>query len=394
MRLCQICLSARGDKRAMSKIKSGFIRTVVVDDSPTARKLLVTLLQSAEDIQVVGVASNGKEAVRLTKRLRPDLVTMDVFMPKMDGLEATRHIMRQAPTPIVIVTASLERDDVDLAFEALRSGALTALRKPSLAIPETCEQIIQTVRLMAQVPVVHRWGRDEKTYPDVKLPDPLAPALSQEPGDSAARHKPAAPLTSVQPRVQIVGIASSTGGPAALVAVLGTLPGDYALPILIVQHVTSGFTVGLAEWLNGETPLRVRVAAYGDIPEPGVVLIAPDDHHMLLNRLGNVTFSREPPYKGLRPSANYLFNSLARVHGSRAIGIVLTGMGDDGADGLEALHQAGGLTLAQDEASCVVYGMPREAVLRKAVDMVLPLNQISDVLSQQVQQSRKAIANV
>jgi two-component system chemotaxis response regulator CheB len=373
----------------MSKSNSGVIRVVVVDDSPTARKLLVTLLQSAGGIQVVGVAADGEEAVRLTKRLRPDLVTMDVFMPKMDGLEATRHIMRHTPTPIVIVTASLERDDVDVAFEALRSGALTAVRKPSMALPETCEQVIQSVRLMAEVPVVHRWGRDEKSYPDVKLPDPVSPAKP-----APARGEPAPPLTSAQQRVQVVGIASSTGGPAALAAILGALPGDYALPILIVQHVTNGFTVGLAEWLNGETPLRVRVATYGDIPEPGVVLIAPDDHHMQVNRLGNVALSQESPYRGLRPSANYLFHSLASVHGPRAMGVVLTGMGDDGAEGMQALHQAGGLTLAQDKASCVVYGMPREAVTRNAVDMVLPLHQISDVLRQQVQQIRKAIANV
>lgn len=381
----------------MSKFKSGVIRVVVVDDSPTARKLLVTLLQSAGGIQVVGVAADGEEAVQLTKRLRPDLVTMDVFMPKMDGLEATRHIMRNTPTPIVIVTATLERDDVDVAFEALRSGALTAVRKPSMALPETCEQVIQSVRLMAEVPVVHRWGRDKRSYPDVKLPDlatPARPAPARERSTEAARRKPTPPLTSAQQRVQVVGIASSTGGPAALAAILGALPGDYALPILIVQHVTNGFTVGLAEWLNGETPLRVRVATYGDIPEPGVVLIAPDDRHMQLNRLGNVMLNQESPYKGLRPSANYLFHSLARVHGPRALGVVLTGMGDDGAEGMQALHQAGGLTLAQDEASCVVYGMPREAVARNAVDMVLPLHQISDVLRQQVQQIRKAIANV
>jgi two-component system chemotaxis response regulator CheB len=374
----------------MSKTKPGPIRVVVVDDSPTVRELLVSLLQNAPDIQVVGVAADGEEAVRLTKRLRPDVVTMDVFMPNMDGLEATRRIMRQAPTPIVVVTATLKRHDVDLAFESLKSGALTAVCKPSLSDTASCDQIVQTVRLMADVPVVHRWGRYEG--PSLTLKE-TSPATAKTVPSPQARRKSPLPSTKVRRRVEIIGIASSTGGPAALVKVLGKLPASYPAPILVVQHVTRGFTDGLAQWLDGETPLRVRVAAHGDALAPGHVLVAPDDHHMQVNQRGNVKLSQEPPYKGLRPSANFLFNSLAYTHGSKALGIVLTGMGDDGAEGMTALHQAGGLTIAQDEESCIVYGMPREAVARKAVDLVLPLDQISTVLEQQTRQPKRAIAN-
>jgi two-component system chemotaxis response regulator CheB len=375
----------------MSETRPGPIRVVVVDDSPTVRELLVSLLQSVPDIQVVGVAAEGEEAVRLTKRLRPDVVTMDVFMPNMDGLEATRRIMREAPTPIVVVTATLKRHDVDLAFESLKSGALTAVCKPSLSDAASCDQLVQTVRLMADVPVVHRWGR--YAGPPLALKEMPPPATAKTVPPPQARRKSPLLSTKVQRRVEIVGIASSTGGPAALVKVLGKLPADYPLPILVVQHVTRGFTDGLAQWLDGETPLRVRVAIHGDALTPGHVLIAPDDHHMQVNQRGNIRLSQEPPYKGLRPSANFLFDSLARTHGSQALGIVLTGMGDDGAEGLAALHQSGGLTIAQDEESCIVYGMPREAVARKAVDLVLPLDQISTVLEQQTQQPKRAIAN-
>jgi two-component system chemotaxis response regulator CheB len=355
----------------MIRVKSGPIRVVIIEDSPVARDLLAALLQEAGGIQVVGVGANGEDAVRLTKRLRPDLVTMDVRMPKMDGLEATRRIMRDVPTPIVIVTASPMRADMDLTFEALQAGALTVVSKPGLADPETCDRLVQTVRLMADVPVVHHWGRGERQ------------PLEALPGMAVA---PTLPVSADGRRsVQLVGIAASTGGPSALAAVLRSLPADFPLPILVVQHVTPGFAAGLAEWLDGEMPLRVRLAGHGDTLQAGTVLLAPDDYHLQVNGRGAIELCKEQPYRGLRPSANYMFHSLARFYGPRALGIILTGMGDDGAEGLEALHQAGGLVMAQDEQSCVVYGMPREAVLRNIVDQVLSPGQIAATLSQLAQ---------
>ncbi len=360
------------------------IRVVVVDDSPTVRKLMVSILQEAGDIQVIGVGSNGEDAIRLTRRMRPDVVTMDIRMPKVDGLEATRRIMREVPTPIVIVTSSLMRADVDLTFEALRAGALTVVRTPGLADPETCDKVIRAVRLMSEVPVVHHWGRDEPRPPDtVRIPP--SPAIPV-----------ALPLPTVdkdaddQRDVQMIGMAASTGGPSALATVLGALPADFPVPILVVQHVTCGFTAGLAEWLDGETPLSVALAGHGDTPQPGTILLAPDDYHLQVNVQGGVVeLCKEPPYRGLRPSANYMFRSLARAYGPHAVGIVLTGMGDDGAEGLEAMHLAGGLTIAQDEHSCVVYGMPREAILRNAVTRVLPLHQIASTLGQLTSKRRR-----
>ena len=385
------------------------IRVVVIDDSSTACELLVAILQGAGGIQVTGVGHNGEDAVRLTKRLRPDVVTMDVRMPKMDGLEATRRIMREVPTPIVIVTGSnFMRAEATLTFDALRAGALTVVSKPGLADPETCTKVIQAVRLMSEVPVVHHWDRrrsDGSTGSPQRLvegrdrkPPPATPALSRSPERSEGTVEgPVAPSLSTdaddQQRVQMIGIAASTGGPAALAAVLGPLPADFPVPILVVQHITRGFVAGLAEWLNGETPLRVSLTSYGDTPQPGDVLLAPDDYHLQVNVQGVVELCKEPPYKGLRPSANYLFRSLARAYGPRAMGIVLTGMGDDGAEGLEALHQTGGLTLAQNEQSCVVYGMPREAVARNAVDRVLALDQIALTLRQLAQPQKKVVTN-
>ncbi len=344
------------------------IRVVVVDDSPTARELLVTLFRDMGGMEVVGAGATGEDAVQLVKRLRPDVVTIDVRMPKMDGLEATRRIMREFPTPIVIVTASVMRSDMDLTFEALRAGALTVVSKPGMADPETCDRVIQAVRLMSDVPVVHRWDGGEKAQ-DV----PVSP-------DWDAWHLP----EDIRRRIQRIGMASSTGGPEALAKILGPLPASFPVPILVVQHITRGFAVGLAEWLDSMTTLRVSLAGHGEIPRPGTVLLAPDDYHMRVSRGGVIELCKEPPYKGVRPSANYLFHSLTEAYGSRSMGIILTGMGDDGVEGLTDLHQAGGLVLAQEEQSCVVYGMSGEAVTRNIVDRVLTLDQIARVLSQLV----------
>ncbi|MGD8627211.1 MAG: chemotaxis protein CheB, partial [Anaerolineae bacterium] len=268
------------------------IRVVVVDDSPTVRQLLVAILQDCDDIQVVGTGQNGQDAVRLAQRMRPDVLTMDVRMPIMDGLEATRRIMRQVPTPIVIVTGNLMHADIDVTFEALRAGALTVVLTPGLADPEGCAKVIRSVRLMAKVPVVHHWGHKP-------------PALS------SSDHRP-----FQQPNtIKLIGIAASTGGPGTLARLLRQLPDDYPIPILIVQHVSHGFVTGLAEWLNGETGLEVRLANHGDLARDGVVLIAPDDYHLQVSPGGLIQLNHKAPYKGLRPSANYLFHSLATSFG-------------------------------------------------------------------------------
>jgi two-component system chemotaxis response regulator CheB len=339
------------------------IRVVVIDDSPTMRQLLAAVLRQAGNIEVVGMGGDGEEAVRLVKRLHPHVMTLDVQMPKMNGLEAVRQIMRECPLPIVIVSASQKPHDMELAFQALKAGALTMLSKPGLNDSETCDKLVQTVRLMASVPVIHHWGRAEM---DKK---PTASA--------AARPAPALPARlQTRENARIVGIAASTGGPSALAQVLRGLPASFPLPMVLVQHFSPGFAGGLAEWLGTQTAICVEIAAHGDMLRPGVLLMAPDDYHLQVTTKGIVELSKGPAYKGLRPSANPMFESLARCYGPAAVGIILTGMGDDGADGLLALHRAGGFTMAQNEESCVVYGMPGEAVARQAADEVLSLEQI------------------
>ncbi len=348
------------------------IRVLVIDDSRTARELLVAMLESAGGLQVVGVGETGQDAVRLARRIRPDIIAMDIIMPEMDGLEATRAIMREIPTPIVLLTSTLMYSDVNLTFEAMRLGALAVVNKPPIGDDVAWETVLQTMRLMAKVAVVRRWDPDARKpaqpIAPVTVPttSPLAPPLPEQ--------------IAQRPCAQIIGIGSSTGGPAALATILGPLPADFALPILIVQHITKGFGPGLAEWLNTQTALRVSLAGHGDTPEPGTVLMAPDDCHLQINAWGIVELCKDPPYRGLRPSINYLFNSLAGVYGPRAVGVQLTGMGDDGAEGLERLRRQGGWVIAQDEKTCVVASMPHEVIARKAANEILAPPQIAQRL--------------
>jgi two-component system chemotaxis response regulator CheB len=224
---------------------------------------------------------------------------------------------------------------------------------------------------MADVPVVHHWGRkrSEPSERGLTLPASGVPVTTLLVRD-----------VDNLPKVEMVAMASSTGGPATLARVLKLLPSTFSMPILIVQHVTRGFTGGLAEWLNAQTAIHVRVPSHGDSPQPGTALIAPDDYHMQVASDGTIELSKEEPYKGLRPSANFLFRSVAKRFGPHAVGIMLTGMGDDGVEGLEDLYFAGGFSMAQDEESCVVYGMPHAAVTRNIVDQVLPPEQIAATL--------------
>jgi len=315
------------------------IRVLVVEDSPTARALLVEILGSDAEIVVVGEATNGVEALEMTKRHEPDVITMDVRMPVMDGFEATRAIMAERPTPIVVVTANTSGREVETSMQALRLGALTVLAKPpgplAAGFDESCRRLIHTVKLMAGVRVVRR---------------------RLEGGSPGTRRE----QRSVPPRV--VALAASTGGPAALSRLLGSLRPDFPLPILVVQHIAPGFVDGFSSWLDGLSSLPVRVAEHRDRIEARTVLVAPDDRHLVVPTRSFVELSDSHPVSGFRPSATRLFESVAATFGRTAIAVVLTGMGDDGIVGLRAVRDAGGRVIAQDEESSVVFGMPGAAV--------------------------------
>ena len=348
------------------------IRVLVVDDSATARALLVSLLTAEPDISVVGEATTGRDAVDLASRLAPDLITMDIHMPVMDGLEATMQIMIQSPRPIIIVSSAVQ-SDVELSLEAMRAGALMVMAKPqgpaSPGFANERRQFVSMVRAMSQVKVVRRHGN----VSPFTMNTPIARPASVLPG----RVRGALGTTPIR----LVAIGASTGGPAALRTILADLPRDFSVPILIVQHIARGFSAGLADWLSHDTPLRVKLAELGEPAAAGTVYIAPDDRHLgcQLDDRGEirVILDSSPAVGAFRPSASFLFHSTGDSVGVGVLAVILTGMGDDGVSGLRVLKARGGRVLAQDEATSVIYGMPREAVRAGVVDATLPLTAIA-----------------
>lgn len=332
------------------------IRVLVVEDSATARQLLVELLRGDGAFEVVGEADSGIAAVEAAARLRPDLITMDVHLPGLDGLAATRQIMREAPTPIVIVSSTISPSDVKAALTATQAGALMVVPKPTHPgdpdFPRQRAEFLTMARGMAEVRVVRRWG-------GVHAGAPRPP-----------RRFPA----SATP--QLVAIGTSTGGPAALLRILSDLPSHFPLPIVVVQHMAHGFMDGLTGWLGANSGRRVEIATAGLQLSPGVTYIAPDDHHLGVTTSGRAVLNRGPAINGFRPSVDHLFEQCALTYGPSLLAVILTGMGQDGLAGLRVVKQRGGRVIAQDEASSVVFGMARGAVLEGLADEVLPLDDI------------------
>jgi len=336
------------------------IRVLIVEDSPTSALLLKSILTSDPGIEVLAIATSGEEAVRKASSLDPDLVTMDIHLGAMDGFEATRRILAQKPRPIVIVSATVDPDDVLLSIEALAAGALSVMPKPpgsrSPLYRKSAEELISTVRLMAEVKMVGRRAPAKPTW------------------------RPSAPFR-IGRDAELLAIGASTGGPAALATILAGLPPSFPLPILIVQHITENFDRGLADWLSVATSRRVDLAQHGQPLGSGQVLIGPSGAHLGVDVSRRVILdTRSGAVGGFRPSATYLFESVW-VYGASAVGLILTGMGSDGAQGLAALRRAGGLVLAQDAASCVVNGMPAAAAALGIVDRTIDLADIAPALS-------------
>jgi two-component system chemotaxis response regulator CheB len=344
------------------------IRVLLVEDSATMRHHLRASLAGDPDLQVVGEALDGMQAVELCGRLRPDVVTMDMMLPLMTGLAATEYIMAHCPTPILVVSSSVNRGELFKTYDALAAGAVDVLEKPRGGEPEGSWEayFVATVRLVARIRVItHLRGR-------------LGPSAHL---DSRPRPSDAGALSTGQP-CRLIAIGASTGGPGAIVDVLRGLSPRMQVPVLLVLHINEPFGSAFAEWLDAQTPRRVAFARDGEpiAAMAGRVALAPPGSHLIV-RNGRTCLTQEHERHSCRPSVDTLFESVASDFGAAAAGCLLTGMGRDGAAGLLAMRRAGGSTIAQDEASSVVYGMPREAAMIGAAMHVLPLGDIGAALS-------------
>jgi two-component system chemotaxis response regulator CheB len=334
------------------------VGVLIVDDSKTVRAVLRRLFGAAPGLRVVAEAADGDEAVRAVLDLRPDVVVMDVEMPVLDGFAATERIMSLRPTPIVVLTSRANRDQVRTAFEAMRRGAVELFAKPenTAAWEQLADSLPRAVRAVAKAV-------------------PARPRSSE--------HVRARPLPDAVPRaLRYVAIGASTGGPGALRELFAAWPPRPPVAALVVQHIASGFETGLADWLATQAPLDVRVASNGERPAPGTVRIAPSGAHLVLEPDGTLRLDqRTPPRGGHRPSVDELFLSCAAAHAPHPAGVLLSGMGSDGAEGLAALHAAGAMTLVQNEATSVVFGMPRAALARGATTVALAPGEIGATLA-------------
>jgi len=335
------------------------IRILIVEDSHTVAAALKATLNAESDFGVIGIARDGKEAVTKNAKLKPDLITMDVHLPLMDGIETTKEIMTTNPTPIVIVSCSIFTHNTKLVFGAIAHGAVDVIRKDDLLSPKSpaeFKKVIAHFKLFAGVKVIRR--------PRLKPRSVRSPVGGRK--DSSEDSKD-----------RIIAIVGSTGGPRALSQILKSLPGSLPWPIMVVIHIASGFAQGLVDWLDRESELSVHLAIEGEKVQPGVVYVAPNDVHLRLTKDRRVVLGDDPPKVGLKPCGDYLLESVGKVIGKESVGIILTGMGQDGTQGIQTITDAGGRTIAQDEASSAIIGMPKMAIQSGKVDIVLPLTSIA-----------------
>jgi two-component system chemotaxis response regulator CheB len=357
------------------------IKVLVADDSPVTRMLLVEILNSGPGIRVIAVVNDGQAALDFLldeDASRPDVVLMDIHMPRLDGFEATRRIMETRPLPIVICTATSDPRELAVAFRSMEAGAVACIEKPVATgtdFEPRRHNLLQTIRLMSEVKVVRRWSRS-RTVP-AGLP------ASGSGSSRIAGHD-----------IRLIGIGASTGGPPVLQTILSGLPKDFPVPLLIVQHIARGFLPGMVEWLSQTTGLRVHIAAHGATPLPGHAYVAPDDFHLGADPNGQLRLTREAAENGLRPAVSYLFRSLAESCGASAVGVLLTGMGKDGAAELKRMKDRGAFTIAQDRESSIVHGMPGEAIELGAASQVLSADSIAGALIARVGRRRFAAGDI
>ncbi len=333
------------------------LRVLVVEDSLTASLLIKKILTADPDLMVVGTARTGQEAIDLTLRLKPDVITMDVNLPVLDGIEATKAIMAQFPTPILILSSTAWATEVQRVFKALSYGAVDVMSKDEVLSAGNADgesRLVRTIKFLPQVKMICR--------------PPGRVSRARDPGgrsDGAASER-------------LVAIVGSTGGPQAVSHILNPIPKNFPCGIAIVIHMARGFVEGFCRWLQTFTALKVKVGESHETIQPGVVYLAPAGWHMEVSGRHTIELRDGPPYKGLKPCGNYLLESVAKHYQKAGMGIILTGMGNDGGVGIQRMKEQGGRTIAQDEKTSVIFGMPKAAIKTQAVDLILPIGNISD----------------
>jgi len=340
------------------------IKVLLVDDSPLALTILKRMLSTAGDIEVVGTAKNGKEALGLIPDLDPKVILTDLHMPVMDGLEFTKKVMERYPRPILVVSVSVSESSLNV-FNLLEAGAVDVFQKPRSGLE--AEYLLETEELVRKVRIlsgVHVFRRAKPSSEFVVRSSELKECESR-----ITNHA-----------LRIVAVGASTGGPQALQQILAQMPSSYPIPIICVQHIGEMFLPGLLEWLQSVCHLKVRVAEDGEMPVAGTVYFPPTGTHLIIDSGGRFRRSMEPPVNGHRPSITVTFKSVAERYGKGAIGVLLTGMGSDGAAGMKAIADAGGTTIAQDEMTSIVFGMPKSAIELNAAGQVLPLYEIAAMI--------------
>ncbi|TIH13530.1 chemotaxis-specific protein-glutamate methyltransferase CheB [Marinifilum sp. JC120] len=343
------------------------IKVLIVDDSASVRTLFAEMFKREDDFEVVGCAEDGYSALRMVRDLKPDVVTMDVNLPDCDGFRVTRMIMEDTPVPIVVVSAIYRASDAEIGFRLIDTGALAFHNKPALKsenFEEQMQEIILSARLMSEVRVVRRKTRFRR---EEVVENVVSAQFGSHPEPSSGKGK-------------VICIGASTGGPQAIKQILMALPQGFSTPILIVQHMSDGFTKGMVNWLKNNTGHDIRIASHNEDLKPGVIYFAPEGVHMEISANRRIVLTDAPNVNGIKPSASVLFNSASRNLGRSAVGVLLTGMGRDGADGLLEIRRNGGYTIAQDEESSIVFGMPGEAVKIGGAVSVLPLDSIGGEL--------------
>ena len=346
------------------------VEVLIVDDLKSAREMIRDILVSDPHIHICGMVDNGNEAVEMVKRLQPHLIILDSHLKQTSGYEVAEEIMQVRPTPIIMVTTASDAL-VDTPERMFGCGVLDVIGKRDLyrwrTRPDVAAGFIRKIKLLSKVNRTSIKKHCEKTETRPKTADPINRGSLNINASGKDENR-------------IIAIVSSTGGPNALFKVLRELPSGFPAPILIVQHMSPGFIHGLAEWLNHEDHIRVRVAENKGTLLPGEALLAPDNAHLTVDENHRIKLVDTPPVGGHRPSGNTLLKSIGECYGRQALGIILTGMGHDGAEGMAALKTTGGKTIAQDQNTSVIFGMPKSAINLGAVDLVLPLSQIASAI--------------